>query len=318
MFTKRPLLDTVADQALFVADDSRRKAKQAAFQHRNTLVVGESGSGKTSLLYQIRASANATNSGLLVLVDARLAPDARSLVDLILASADEAGWVEPAPAPDPDDLFGPVTQLRRLQEVKERDLVVLLDDPDANQARILFGRYRDELWQLPIWFTVAVTPTVHKQALKQPPADAFFDAVIELQPLSVDDGFELLRLRKHGGELPEHIPWPTAPLQPRALLLDAEAGPLAPRQNAALQADLIEAAEEAAGRQGAMLLAEIWGRGAVSASDEALQRSLGLSRARLVQLLRELERAEILTAFPQPTPGSTGRPRTMYDIRSTP
>ena len=45
-----------------------------------------------------------------------------------------------------------------------------------------------------------------------------------------------------------------------------------------------------------MLLAEMWSRGAVSASDGDVQRSLGVTRNRLTELLRSLAAANVLVA----------------------
>ena len=162
--------------------------------------------------------------------------------------------------------------------------MILLDDPDAEQAATLFGRLRDELWQPPVWFTVAVNPSTYTSVLSQPPANAFFDVMIELEPLEPNVAVDMLRRRKHRGELAEEIAEPAQAMQPRAVLLSAEAGPGA-RYDAELQHELLTRAERAAGRAGAALVAEIWNRGAVSASDADLQRSLGVSRARLTQLL---------------------------------
>lgn len=313
MLTKRPLLDTAADQALFVADESRRRAMKLAFQHRNTLVVGEPGSGKTSLLYRIRANADSgSEAPLVVFADARLAADARELVDLILEESVDAGWLEQLSRPERGDPFGLVSQVRRLRDVREGSMI-LIDDPDAEQAATLFGRLRDELWQLPVWFTVAVNPSTYG-VLTQPPANAFFDTVITLAPLEPGAAVEMLTLRKHRGELQGEIRAPSQPIQPRTVLLDAEAGASGGRYDVELQRKLLTIAEEVAGRTGAALALEIWNRGAVSASDNSLQRSLGVTRTRLTQLLKELERAEALVSSSQPASGAIGRPRTLYDI----
>jgi len=207
-----------------------------------------------------------------------------------------------------------VAQIRRLSGAPARSLV-LIDEPDPGHALILFGRLRDELFQISTSFAVTVTPATFRR-INKPPADVFFDTIAALEPLDADAAFELLRLRKERGQLPAQILWPSQPMQPRAILLDAEAGPTGGRHDGALQAHLVGVAEQATGPAGARLLSEIWGRGALSASDPELQRSLGVTRARLTQLLRSLERADVLISFPQASPGAMGRPKTLYDINT--
>lgn len=316
MLTKRPLLDTAADHALFVSDESRNRALRDALLDRNTLIVGEPGSGKTSVLYQVRAgAAESSRSPAVLMVNAQHADTGRDLVDLILHEAETEGWVEEAARPPQDDPFGPVAQVRRLSAAPERSLV-LIDDPDPGQALSLFGRLRDELFQVATRFAVTVTPTTFRR-INKPPADVFFDTIIELEPLDVDAAFELLRRRKERREISGQVLWPTSPMHPRAILLDAQAGPRGSRHDRALQTHLTGLAQQAAGPTGAGLVLEIWGRGALSASDPELQRSLGVTRARLTQLLKRLERAEVLISFRQPSPGAMGRPKTLYDINPT-
>ena len=316
VLTKRPLLDTAADQALFVSDESRSRVVRDALLDRNTLIVGDAGSGKTSLLYRIRAGAReSSRSPAVLMVNAQHADTGRDLVDLILHEAENEDWLEDATRPAHDDPFGPVAQIRRLAGAPDHSLV-LIDDPDPGQALTLFGRLRDELFQITTRFAVTVTPATFRR-INKPPADVFFDTVIELEPLDADAAFELLRVRKERGEIPGQVLWPTRPMHPRAILLDAQAGPVGRRHDRALQAHLTGLAKQTAGPTGAGLLAEIWGRGALSASDPDLQRSLGVTRARLTQLLKSLERAEVLISFPQATPRAMGRPKTLYDINAT-
>jgi hypothetical protein len=309
MLTKRPLLDIASDQWLLILDESRRAAVRSALQSRHTLIVGEVGSGKTTVLRHVKARAEAPQSA--VFIDARLADDARILVDMLLQAAADVGWVPTAELPRADDPFGPVAQIRRLREAPSGALV-LLDDPDPGQSAVLFGRMRDELWQLPVWFTVAINPA-SLQVLSRPPADAFFDSVLNIAPLDPDAAFELLRLRKERGEI-DQIIGPPRPAHPRAILLDAEAGPAGLRYDAHLQHERVSLAEREVGRPGAMLFAEIWNRGAVSASDADLQRQLGVSRARLTQLLKALERCGVLVVTKPIESGRPGRPKTFYDI----
>lgn len=317
MLTKRPLLDTAADLELFVTDSSRQRAERSAFQLSNTLLVGEPGSGKTSLLYKIRGNANSHGASppSAILVDARLADTPEALIALLISEATDAGWIAGSDErPRSDDPFAAVTTLRRLRDAPENS-IVLIDDPSSEQAAVLFGRLRDELWQLPVWFTVAVRPTVETDVLARPPADAFFDARIELEPFAPEKALEMLTLRSIPGTQP--IP-PDQPVQPRTALMmsDASLG-AASLYGTQLQKRLIDLADAASGRAGGMLVAEIWNRGPVSASDSDLQRSLGLSRPRLTQLLTALENDGILHSFREPSVGTTGRPRMLYDINRT-
>ncbi len=74
-------------------------------------------------------------------------------------------------------------------------VVVLLDSvgsPDVMQH--LFGRWRDEVWQLPLLWVVAGHRADRSRYL-QPPADSFFDAVIEVGELDKDEAADLLRRR---------------------------------------------------------------------------------------------------------------------------
>ena len=73
-------------------------------------------------------------------------------------------------------------------------------------------------------------------------------------------------------------------------------------------------AEEVAERPGAMLVAELWGRDGVSASDLELQHTLGVTRSRLTELLRTLAAHGVLASYPEPRE-TPGRPRMIYSIR---
>jgi type II secretory pathway predicted ATPase ExeA len=309
---RRPLLNTAADQRLFWPDDSRARAAAATQQQRNVLISGEPGSGKSSLLYHALQRARDDRRPVLLLA-ARLVAGSRSLIDALLELAADEEWLERTPAPAAEDPLGPARQVRRLREAPENALV-LVDDLTVEQAQTLFGQLRDELWQTPVTFTVAVRPDV-AQALSAPPADAFFDQRFTLEPLAGRDANQLLRLRYEAGEseLLAALPDDEA-RQPRAwVALASEEGP-GGRYDPMHQSELLRIAENVAGRPGAMLLAEIWGREGVSASDEELQRSLGVTRNRLTELLRTLAGAGVLATYPEPREGKTGRPRMIYTV----
>lgn len=314
MSGRGPLLNTAADQRLFVADESRSRALAAMQFPRNVLISGVPGSGKSSLLFRALSQARERN-GPALMVDGRLADGSRSLVDLLLVLAADESWVAQAPVPASNDPLGPARQLRRLREAPTNALV-LVDDLTISQALSLFGQYRDELWQTPVHFAAAVSPAV-AQALSQPPADAFFDDRIQLDPFSGEGALEVRQRRAARGEPTLIAVEPEeAALQPRALVALAEGEAPAGRYDPARQHRLLELAEDAAGRPGATLLAEMWGRDGVSASDTNLQQSLGVTRNRLTELLRALEARGVLSSYLERREGRTGRPRVIYTVRS--
>jgi len=312
MSSRRPLLNTAADQRLLILDESRSRAAAATQEARNVLIVGEPGSGKTTLLYHALGRARADNRPALLLAG-RIVNGSRGLIDALLELAVEEEWIGDAVPPSADDPLGPARQLRRLQQAPENALV-LADDLTVEQGQTLFGALRDELWQTPVSFTAAVRPDV-AQALSTPPADAFFDRRYVLEPLAGDDANLLLQSRHEAGQVAGvSMIQLDRGMQPRALVaLASEEGP-GGRYDPTRQQELLKIAERAAGRPGVMLLAEIWGRDGVSASDEYLQHSLGVTRNRLTELLRTLAEHGVLATYPEPREGKTGRPRMIYTV----
>lgn len=312
MSGRRPLLNTAADQRLLVLDESRSRAAAATQGARNVLIVGEPGSGKTTILYHALGRARANNHPALLLAG-RIVSGSRGLIDALLDLAVEEAWVRDAVSPTADDPLGPARQVRRLQEAPE-DALVLADDLTIEQGQTLFGALRDELWQTPVSFTVAVRPDV-AQALSTPPADAFFDRRYVLEPLAGEDAESLVHRRHEAGESTLlSIVQSDRAMQPRALVALASDESPGGRYDPARQHERLLIAEQAAGRPGAMLVSEIWGREGVSASDEDLQRSLGVTRNRLTELLRTLADHGVVAAYPEPREGKTGRPRMIYTV----
>ncbi len=309
---RRPLLNTAADQRLLILDKSRLHAAAATQEARNVLIIGEPGSGKTTLLYHALGRARGDDRPAL-LIAGRIVSGSRGLIDALLDLAVEEEWIPDAPRPAADDPLGPARQVRRLREAPDSALV-LADDLTVEQGQTLFGALRDEFWQTPVSFTVAARPDV-AQALSTPPANAFFDRRYVLEPLAGGDANSLLHRRHEAGESTLLTIFDSEQaMQPRALVaLASEEGP-GGRYDPTRQQELLGIAERVAGRPGAMLLAEIWGREGVSASDEDLQRSLGVTRNRVTELLRTLADHGVLTTYPEPRGGKTGRPRMIYTV----
>jgi hypothetical protein len=175
---------------------------------------------------------------------------------------------------------------------------------------------RDVLWQQEHRWVVAIEEADRATALK-PPADAFFDVVVILQPWSINELVELLARRAE-----TNSPWP------RDLLMAAATGANgSPREALRVLSDalvhdrdasalfnargrLLESAA-ALGRPAGMLMAELLNRGQASPSDADLQVTLGVTRSRLTQMLRQLLASELVTAETERADGP-GRPRVVY------
>jgi hypothetical protein len=82
---------------------------------------------------------------------------------------------------------------------------VVLDDIGAQAGHELFGRLRDILWQAPIGSLIAARSK--DRGLLAAPAGAFFEVIVDLEPLPSEQIGELLRRRL--GEDASHVPRPT-------------------------------------------------------------------------------------------------------------
>jgi hypothetical protein len=193
---------------------------------------------------------------------------------------------------------------------KDGRRAVLVDElPTKSVGETVFGRLRDSLWRLPLTWVVAATD--HDAALLQsPPADAFFDVVVHLQPLSKKSQRAILEAR--AGRSGRRIASRIDEGSPRRLLAVArevlEQGEARPDLWRALARRDAEVSK--LGRSASMLMAELESLGPSSASDETLLQRLGWTRPRAVQVLRQLENAGFVTSAT--VKGEAGRPRKVY------
>jgi molybdopterin-guanine dinucleotide biosynthesis protein/DNA-binding HxlR family transcriptional regulator len=323
----RPLYDNSADESLFIAPPEWNPVRRAIARRLNTVIIGQRGVGKTTFLYQLQ-QAMRRDGARPMLVDAAAVETplelALRLRDRVLGRpgvADRAGEVWKtsttlvADDPEPPTAGASRAFYDTLQSLSEAPPSVILVDGSSSPDAIygIFGRMRDTLWQLPHTWIVAIEDDDRATALK-PPADAFFDIVVTLEPASTDELTEILSRRS-----------PASPLatlrriaelangNPRAALRalgDAEIHDRDPTAAFTERAMLLESAS-VLGRPHGMLMAELLNRGQASSSEEALQQTLGLTRARLTTLLRELlERGLVVTETERSD--SPGRPRTIY------
>lgn len=314
----RPLFDNPLDAALFVHRAEVDRVERNIEDGVNTLIFGEPGSGKTSLLRYLLFRLRDSESSA-VMVDAALVESALDLLRLLGVALGQPRELtaridihRAAGLGDLGSILGEIEALRSMAGEGERT-TVLIDLPPSAKAHELFGRYRDELWRLPFTWIVAAPDRLRVQ-LMTPPADAFFDDVFELGPLSPEQQEDLIGLRLDEGT---RTPWRIAndgEGNPRRLLeivresLRTETDP--DRQLEALAGR--ERAVAALGRAASMLYAELQGRGPASASDEDLLDRLGWSRQRAATVFGQLEDAGFLRADFEP--GPKGRPRKVFVI----
>ena len=312
--SQRPLSATEADAALFLDRERELAALRRAVQLRlNSLLLGDTGAGKTSLVHQLER-ALAADGVTAVHVDGGAAT---SGADLVAAIGRELTGRDDDTAP---------TTIEALAGAAEPGSVVIVDGPPATAVHELFGRHRDELWQLP--FTWLVTgDAARRSAYLEPPADAFFDVVVELPELSVEEAEQLLRHRVDDAgdgdeaaatlrELTPALAARTRPRTPRQVLAAAREALLADDPARAVAgADDVRSQAQALGRSHAMLFAELEALGPVSASDPDLLDRLGWTRARAVQVLRDLEERGLVDSSVDRSGSGPGRPPKLYAVK---
>lgn len=323
--SQRPLQATAVDAGLFVDRTSELETLERTVRLGfNSLVLGERGSGKTSLLRQFErrlveagsetrfaeASGVRGVEDLVELLHVAIHGRRRDQTEKLLASiVGEEGIA---------------AEVARLSPADGQHLVVLLDSVASPEiVHGLFGRLRDDVWQLPITWIVSGNRSDRSRYLEAP-ADSFFDAIIELDELSVGDAMELLRRRAQSAAADDParevllgvaatLGQRVAPRTPRNLLAAAREVLLAdedPTQWVANQYSLQWRAAEL-GRPTGMLFTELMDLAPVSASDKRLLDRLGWTRARASQVFKQLEN-EGLVIVSEEAPDGPGRPRKLY------
>src|ERR1700679_3601609 len=197
----RPLFDNPLDARRFVPRAEGQRLERNCVEGINTLVLGEQGSGKTSLLRNVflRLREDDVDAVEIDAGPAETLPDLLALVEDRLRGDGPPGAPSPSASTESGPLLAAIRRLRRYENSDERGVILIDLMPGLLDVHALFGRFRDELWQLPYTWAV-VAPSAMRQALMTPPADAFFDDVINLGPLSQAQQEELIRLRLDGGE----------------------------------------------------------------------------------------------------------------------
>lgn len=277
----------------------------------NVYVHGPPGIGRTSLLRQLERTQPRTRYvrlGGLESLSERLSEIERAVRDVgVLRRTGSSSWLE-SPlqrlvAPQVEVATDPLRDLRQAAAGSQQDgvRIVLIDDLVSVAAHELFGRWRDDMWQVPLqWVVAGTTPHL------DPPADAFFDIVVELAPLDHKSLQELVRRRAASGNPEEE-----------AQLLAASASvlhtiaPCTPRRALAVLRDLYLSGDASEVVSGLVRMAEARARlkptankvleallahGPAHAGDERLLAEVGVTRSRVVQVLAELEAEGLVMA----------------------
>ena len=231
--SQRPLTRGDVDRDLFVGREGElARLDRAARLGLNVLVLGARGSGVTSLLSQharqledagqrvglvggaAAESLSELATAIRIGVEGRRpprtqtrqrAPEVVSAFQRYVQAFSEGIDVKTIPG-DPDPL-APLRNIERTlsdrepdegaqEDGTERRLVVILDGTlQPGLVHALFGRLRDEVWELG-WTWVVAGRLDRRDEYLEPPADAFFDDEIVLGPLEPEQArqFVLARL----------------------------------------------------------------------------------------------------------------------------
>ena len=200
----------------------------------------------------------------------------------------------------------------------ERPVIILDEMHQPELVHELFGRYRDDLWQMPFRWVVCGRLSRRSRYL-EPPADAFFDSVLTLGPLDTVASRELLDARMSGTDSSDegaNLIIRQGGGNPRQVLAAARDLVLRSSEEA-LAADRLVTSAAELGTTEMLAVRYLTRHGPTSASDQKLLDVLDVTRARATQVLRRLEDAHLVYATSE-RGHSPGRPRKLYATRLSP
>jgi hypothetical protein len=209
-------------------------------------------------------------------------------------------------------------RLAEREESQRPRPVIIVDDLRPYVAHDLFGRARDEVWQLPLLWLASGDKARQAEYLK-PPADSFFGKVVDLGPLTPGFANALLQSRAEG-RLPEDVatriieqakgnPRRVITLAAEALVDGGEKAEAVLERDSTVTRTLREL-----GPAAERLWNELVPMEQATAGDPQLLDRLGWSRVRASQVLNQLEKAGLVESSTDKT--QPGRPRKVYRIRS--
>lgn len=329
----RPLRASALDTGLFVDREHELAILERSAKVRlNTLLVGRRGAGKTSLLHHLEhrlAEDDALEpvfveggrraeqpEELLSLVAYRLDPE-RARLSALAESGQAVRHRRPGTATE--RLLSILRTIHGAIVERARRPVLIVDElPVGDVPYVLFGQLRDELWSIPATWIVA-TEVGDQAGFVRPPANAFFETVVTLTPLTHGATIELLRRRTADVAAPESLLADVAaagcgnPRRVISLARDALVGGHSVDELAGARAVARERASEL-GEAAARLYGYLEANGAASASDERMLKDLGWTRSRATQVLRRLQEAGLVEVTAER--GASGR-RKLYALGGT-
>lgn len=324
--SNRPLLATQRDVDSFaVANDTAQRAIEAVRAGYNVAAFGERGAGKTSFLHFVEYAVRTDRR--VIFVDASVASDPATFLQLIRFSLGRAPTPAGAAAESVSSMFRPqrpmtgvsdlLWLLHDLRDDSERDddepTTVVVDDVDPKVAHTVFGRLRNEIWNLPYSWLVSA-PEESRAAFLTPPADSFFDVTVTIERMPDDALATLLVSRAHGAlslDVATELAQFANGSPRRALTLARNALLYGGTDELVASQAALAAVRERVSTPAQTLYDELQVRGQASASDKELLQSFGWSRQRAARVFAELEEAGLVVATDE-TREQPGRPRRIY------
>lgn len=317
----RPLRATHADAAYLVQRESDMATLISALSYGfNAMIVGERGSGKTTLVNLLAARLEEQGWHVAQFAGGRFDSAANALLGIARSAATDSSigseTADLVRREGADQLEVAYRALADVASALPDQSVVIVDGLAPALVHEIFGRLRDEMWALQLQWVVAGN-VEDKAILLAPPADAFFEQVLTLAPLTEKETEKLLVQRDPDDELGARV---------RTLISERSAGnpgrALVLARQAIVSSDpiadigrgsVIEQIERELGEPAARLADDLARNGPSGPSDPQLLRRIGWSRPRAYQVFQALQRAGYAEVSAERS-GRAGRPVHTYRL----